>query len=695
MFHLRISQRILFTALVFVIPAVLQLYFSLESIGDDIEFSEKEQAGDDILHPAVNLLYAVNQHRMLISINGSAATVQKIAEETNHQFDVLASAYQKYAETLQFTEQGLASRGREHLNLAAVHGKWQTLMSKAASMPAEEREKQYISLISDLRGIIAHAGDTSNLILDPDLDSYYTMDVTLLALPQSLDRQGNIGMTFFPKLTRPEGLTQGEKTEAAVQARMLKEADLDRTLASLDIAFKEDPNFYGVSTTLEPEIRKALVFYTKANTALINQMNAMAAGNPVTTGDFLKAAQAAQESSLNLWSTAVKELDILIEKRIDSYRAQRNFVLFWSGLAVAIAMAISSLVSRSIVRPIVTIERTMHALADGKLSIQVPYTDKNDEIGEMARALEHFKYTGQQAEDLIEQQREEQKQKEARQEALEKLVKNFDSKVIQVLNTVSSTTQQLFSSAQSMQGVAESSASRTQNIAAATEQTASNVRAVAAAAEQLTASIQEISTQVHRSANISTNAVNKTQSADETVQHLSEAAQKIGEVISLINDIADQINLLALNATIESARAGEAGKGFAVVASEVKNLAGQTAKATEDIARHIMDIQGVTQNVVTALTEIRGTIDEMNSISTMIASAVEEQGAATQEIARNIQVASTGVQHVCENMTDVTSGASKTSVAASEVLTSAKIFSEESGKLKSEVEEFLTSVRHG
>ena len=169
--------------------------------------------------------------------------------------------------------------------------------------------------------------------------------------------------------------------------------------------------------------------------------------------------------------------------------------------------------------------------------------------------------------------------------------------------------------------------------------------------------------------------------------------KKIGEVVELITDIAEQTNLLALNATIESARAGEAGKGFAVVAGEVKNLANQTAKATEEISRQITDVQQATENSVGAIQGVTTTITEINEISTAISAAVEEQGAATQEIARNVEQAAAGTQEVNVNISGINQAATDTGSAASDVLQASEDLTAKSGELRELVESYLQEIK--
>ena len=216
---------------------------------------------------------------------------------------------------------------------------------------------------------------------------------------------------------------------------------------------------------------------------------------------------------------------------------------------------------------------------------------------------------------------------------------------------------------------------------------------MASAAEELSSSIGEISRRVTESARIANKAVAEAQSTNQVIRALNDATQKVGEVVKLINDIAGQTNLLALNATFESARAGEAGKGFAVVAAEVKNLANQTAKATEDISAQIADIQGAARNAVGAIENIGTTITELNHIASAIASAVEQQGAATKEIARNVQQAAAGTGEVSANIVGVNQAAGQTGEGASQVLSSAQKLARAADLLGGEVEKFFARVR--
>jgi methyl-accepting chemotaxis protein len=363
------------------------------------------------------------------------------------------------------------------------------------------------------------------------------------------------------------------------------------------------------------------------------------------------------------------------------------------GVGLGVAGAVVYFTTRSIVPPLRGMTETMTALAGGNYTVEIPATNRKDEVGDMAQSMLVFKENMIKAKEAAEREAAEQRAREQRAQTMDKLTREFDAEVTSVLKAVASASTELQSTASSMTATAEETSRQSTPVAAAAEQAASNVQTVASAAEELSSSISEIGRQVSQSAKIAGQAVTEAKDTDTKVQGLSEAAQKIGEVVQLINDIAAQTNLLALNATIEAARAGEAGKGFAVVASEVKSLANQTAKATDEIAQQVNAIQGATKDSVDAIKSIGRTIAEINEIATTIASAVEEQGAATQEIARNVQQASQGTSEVTSNISGVSQAASETGSAASQVQSSSSELSKQSEQLRREVERFLAGVK--
>ena len=292
-----------------------------------------------------------------------------------------------------------------------------------------------------------------------------------------------------------------------------------------------------------------------------------------------------------------------------------------------------------------------------------------------------------------EQKAAEEKADAARKLAMRKLADNFETAVGKIVDTVSMTAMELEGAATTLSRTAETTQQLSSAVAAASEESSANVQSVSAATDEMAASVNEISRQVQESSRIATEAVAQAEKTDNRISELSQAAGRIGDVIKLITAIAEQTNLLALNATIEAARAGAAGKGFAVVAQEVKQLASQTAKATDEIRGQIAGMQTATQESVTAIKEIGDTIDRISQIATTVATAVEEQGASTQEIARNVQNVAKSAQDVAVNITDVTRGANETGAASAEVLQSAKTLSAEGARLRQELDQFMATIR--
>jgi methyl-accepting chemotaxis protein len=362
-------------------------------------------------------------------------------------------------------------------------------------------------------------------------------------------------------------------------------------------------------------------------------------------------------------------------------------------MATIVGIAVGFYLIRDVSQGIASIVKPMQALGDGDLTAQVPHQGERTEIGAMADSLQVFKEALIAKKAADEAAARDAEAKIERGRRVDGITREFESMIGEIVETVSTASTQLESSAGTLTSTAERSRKLATVVAAASEEASTNVRSVASATEEMASSVNEISRQVQESARMAGDAVEQARRTNNRVSELSKAAARIGDVVELINNIAGQTNLLALNATIEAARAGEAGRGFAVVASEVKALAEQTAKATGEIGQQITGIQSATQESVGAIKEISGTIEKLSEISSTIAAAVEEQGTATQEISRNVLQAAQGTQQVTSNISDVQRGASETGSASSQVLSAAQSLSGESNRLRLEVGKFLNSVR--
>ncbi|MBU0726230.1 MAG: HAMP domain-containing protein [Alphaproteobacteria bacterium] len=373
--------------------------------------------------------------------------------------------------------------------------------------------------------------------------------------------------------------------------------------------------------------------------------------------------------------------------------ATRNKLSVISAVILTVMVTFGLLFARSISKPLTTVANALLKLAEGDTSVDVQVRSR-DEVGQVGLAFQTFKQRTIEIKRLeVEQVEREERAELEKKQAMLQLADSFEQSVGGIVSIVSAAATELEAAAQTLNASLEETNAQASTVAAAANEASANVETVATACEELAASVREIGQQVNQSSQISGRAVTNAESTKATVEGLVISTQKIGEVVKLINDIAEQTNLLALNATIEAARAGEAGKGFAVVAAEVKNLATQTAKATEDITAQIADVQNVTNRTVSAITEIAKVIGESSEIAATIASAVEQQDVATQEIARNVQQASAGTNEVSGAIVQVSQAASEGGTAATQVLSSARELSQSSVKLRTEMENFLTRVR--
>jgi methyl-accepting chemotaxis protein len=363
-------------------------------------------------------------------------------------------------------------------------------------------------------------------------------------------------------------------------------------------------------------------------------------------------------------------------------------------LAVTMMAASVLVVAHRVTAPLRRISAVVRRLADGDLNVEVVDEQRRDEIGDVARAVQVFKANAHHTRRLDAEQRETaQRAAVEKRYATDELAHSFEAKVGPLVRALAAAAGDMQTTAQSMQGMAEETSRRSNAGASAVEQASANVQAVSAAVEQLAASTSEIARQVTQSSAIAEKAVEEADRTDGTVKTLATGAQKIGEVVSLINTIASQTNLLALNATIEAARAGEAGKGFAVVASEVKNLAAQTAKATDEIGGQITQIQSATKEAVGAIGRISSVIGEISRIATSIAASVEQQTAATNDIARNVQETAEGTRDATANIAAVTDSATETGGAAAQVLHASAQLAQQTKALNEEIVTFVAGVR--
>ena len=420
-----------------------------------------------------------------------------------------------------------------------------------------------------------------------------------------------------------------------------------------------------------------------------------AAGREWGDNDANRAVRSALNKDLEALSKVYAERARQIAQQAETNRTLSFVLTCLAGVALALVVIGIAIIARSIARPLAAITATIKQVADGAEDVVVPHSDRADEIGALARAIQVFQDAMGRNRNLASQVSQDAAAREERARHIERSVEGFREAIGAIMRGLSDNASTMRETAQTITRVTADASSRAGTAASATEQASHNVTAVAGAAEELSASVVEIGRQVRQSAGAVEQTGQRTEKSISEIESLAAATQRIDGVLSLIQAIAEQTNLLALNATIEAARAGEAGRGFAVVAHEVKALAGQTAKATAEISENVAMIQASTRNAVDAVREIGGAVREINEVTSAIAGAIGQQDAATREISSNAQSAAQGNETLVANITSLRDAIGETDTAAASVLTAAGSLTETADTLSREVETFFQNLRAG
>jgi PAS domain S-box-containing protein len=358
-FHrLRVSRKLMLISVAFMIPDSILLTLFLLDINSDIHFAESEQLGNEYQRPLERLLQYLPQHRVLtrdlgVGLDPTNAGLLSVQRRVDDAFAEAATIDARIGTKLRFTNEGLAKRHREHLRIASMRSEWLDLKAHVATLSVAEREARHLHLKADVRMTIAHVGDFSNLILDPDLDSYYLMDATLLAMPELQDRMA--GMVATDALAPGHTISRAEQDQVYLSASQLKLTDLGRVLASVNTSLNENRNSDRRSESLQRTIPPLLDEFSAATQAFIEMTATLSVGDsvsPETARAFRAAGERAQEVSFRFWKALDRELDVLLAARIDAFKTRRGRSLILTALAAAGAFGLVSFITRSISVPL-------------------------------------------------------------------------------------------------------------------------------------------------------------------------------------------------------------------------------------------------------------------------------------------------------------------------------------------------------
>jgi methyl-accepting chemotaxis protein len=618
----------------------------------------------------------------------SAETQGEIAALRVKSEQALESGRQKLAAAqLEGTGKRLGELREAHEEVVRLRQESDAALQRAKDQRPADLSKRWIAAIGKLVDAIDGLSERLSGEIDQS-DPFITEQMKIKQLAWAMrDAAGTDRLTVGAAIANGNGLSSDQQRQLAV---------FEGRVTSAWKIIEEDTHGASTPAKLKAAVASAKQKYfgelAEKRRAILADL---IAGKPasISGGEWVKLSNPGLESLIAVANTAFQLTEDYADQQVAA--ADRNCVLqiVLAVLSLGFGLLTVVVVIRRVARPMAEITAHMRAVAAGNLSGTIPFEGREDEIGDLARALGVFRDNAEAKARIEAAQEAEHARRAQRQRAIEEQIAGFEQSMRGLLAALVDAAGDMRSTSQSMSTTATETGRQATSVNTAAEEASANVQTVAAASEELYTSIAEISRQVTEAARIAGDAVHEAQASDKTVKGLAEMAQRIGEVVQLISDIASQTNLLALNATIEAARAGEAGKGFAVVASEVKSLAAQTARATEDISAQVSAIQGATGDAVHAISAVGSIIGHVNEISTSIASAVEEQGAATKEITRNTQEAARSTQEVFTNIAGVSQGAGATDAAAKRVLASADKLRATSEHLKQEVDAFLTAIR--
>jgi methyl-accepting chemotaxis protein len=545
-----------------------------------------------------------------------------------------------------------------------------------------------------IRALITRVGDKSNLILDPDLDSYYVMDLVLLKVPDLMDR-----VTEVANYARAhQEATGGAYTINDVAEFLKLDGGFNTVVAgaagSMSSAYDgSKDNLYGRVDILPDRLGPSYAAMSEALTAFTNSYLTSELAGGTEKLDIAKvgaAEQAARDAILGFGNANDAAMAELLDARVSVFQQLRIevFAITFTLFAVAIFATIY-FIRRNVTKPINELAGTMEEIAQDRTDLTIALAARGDELGRMARTVETFRQGIVRRLELEAAARGEAARREAQIREIQSLCADFDRDFVAAVSQMMGSAGDLTQASTIMRQAAETSGRQSENVSRLAEIAAGNAQSIASAVTEMSASISEIGRQAKTATQTAETAVGRATEISRIVEGLTQVASKVAGVLGLIRDIAGKTNLLALNATIEAARAGDAGKGFAVVATEVKNLASQTTNATAEIETQIAGVQEAAQSAATAISEIASIIDGMNQSTSAIFAAVTQQSAATQEIARNVTEATTKTREVAVVITEVKSAAETTGERSDRVHQVAGSVNGQAGGLKNVVETFL------
>jgi methyl-accepting chemotaxis protein len=667
-FRLRIAHRLLLIAFSFTLPIAVLTYLMVQGINYDIRFTEMEIMGNAYQRPLEKLLKALPEHEWILADiqsgkKDSLEALLKKQSEIDGIFSELAVVDGQIGKDLQFTEEGLRKRGREDVLPSLLKSRWDEVKLGYKSMNNSDIQERHSRLVQDVRTMITHSGDLSNLILDPDLDSYYMMDITLLALPQTQDRITVI-LNRADLLLKKSEWSLKEKIDMASLGAHLKESDLARIAGDVQTSISEDPNFYGRQETLQSKLSASFKEYQNATESFLLEIEKIVNGEPnqVNAEEIMSSGKAAREASFRFWDVCVAEMDQLLKTRVNYFKSGRVKSILLSLTALAFACFLVWMIARSISIPLRSLTSVTERLAkEGNLKYNIDVrqiafveavenskdneesTAYSNEVALLAKSLNSLlssmRSLAQQAQAIANDDLQNillnRKMEGDLADAFARMVTflrdvaekatlaaNGDltvrisrkgvlsdafNKMIDglthILKQLKDAGLQVASASVQIRSAAEEQASGASEQSSTVAEISTTMEELARTAHQIAKNAQVVSLTAEKMLSEMSQIQNTVVHTSKKILTLGEKSQSIGGIVKIIDDLAEQTNLLALNAAIEAAHAGEAGKGFAIVASEVRKLSERSTESTGEIRSLINEIQAETNAAVMGIEE--------------------------------------------------------------------------------------------
>jgi len=677
--NLDLKSKIIGIASSFALPILVLGYFVVSNINNDIEFIVLEQKGNTYQRPLETILQGVIDHQMAVlgrsAGQNKGSVLVSSADAVNKGVTALDAVNASLGTDLQFTDEGLEKRSRAGKNVASVKSAWGKILQDVEKLPASgavpaSLMQAYDELISDIRTMITHMGDTSNLILDPDLDSYYMMDATLLALPQTQDRLGKIS-AFVNKLSKKDELSQDDRIALSVYASSLED-DVKRVAGSMETSFNEDINFYGVNPTLQ-RLKPQLSEYVNANKSVVAWLKDNAGQKAPEWNKFEPLYQKSSNLSFGLWNMSVDELDAFLAARVSFYKNQRLIALIGSAFALFLACLLSFFVLRSITKPVSHLVDVMNKLASGDTGVRANM-QTFDEVGMMGRQFDMMIDQRELVSAKVQQENETlnnsiidmlhavgaiaQRDLTIKAPVTEDITGPLGdalnyltdetakvmNNVVRIAGEVASVSNQVKSQSDTVLGIAADE--RREVAQSAVELNEASVAMLDIA--KLALSCNEAAGKAIKNTDKAQETVLGTvqgitsirdtiRETEKRIKRLGERSQEIGAVVTIINGIAERTHILALNASMHAASAGEAGRGFAVVANEVQKLAENAREATQQISGLVNNIQVETADTVTNMNDAITQVVRGTTLAQQAGNEMRETRDTTAELVQLVQ----------------------------------------------------------